>query len=70
MKVKNFLINSNIRKNFNEKINKDYLFYWEKMNLGFDHLVVWSAVIEIFLGRIIPNLSWFWFPEPFLWVSF
>jgi len=23
------------------------------MNLGFDHLVVWSAVIEIFLGREI-----------------
>jgi len=23
------------------------------MNIGFDHLVVWSAVIEIFLGRKI-----------------
>ena len=23
------------------------------MNIGFDHLVVWSAVIEIFLGRRI-----------------
>ena len=35
----------------NRTINNAYLFHWE-MKIHFDHVVVWSAVIEIFFGRV------------------